>query len=86
MSIFESTVLMEYESWRIATETEPLITTYFKGVRVSPKQGTDIDNVNFDFIDAIYLQFVTPDVIVTTIICKGEHAGEVSTVIHYEEI
>lgn len=77
---------MEYQSWKIATEVEPYITTYHEGIRVSPKHGTDVDNINFDFIDAIYMKFVTLDLIVTTIICKGVHAGEVSTVIHYEEI
>lgn len=86
MSKFKTIAWIEYESWSIATDVFPYITTYRKGVRVSPQEGMDFDDIDFDYVDAIYMQFVDTDLIVTSIICKGESDNEVSALLHYEEI
>lgn len=86
MTKFEQIAWLEYESWCIATDVWPYITTYRKGIRVSPQEGMDFEDIDFDYVDAIYMQFVDTDLVVTSIICKGDSDKEVSTMLHYEEI
>lgn len=86
MTRFEQLARTEFESWCIATDVWPYITTYRKGRRTSPQEGMDFEDIDFEYVDAIYMRFVDIDLVVTSIICKGESDKEVSIMLHYEEI